>query len=55
VTLLAELERKKVEDGNGIQSRWSSYAARIAREVGVTPPAWSFDDDMVRWRFTVPI
>ena len=54
VTLMAELDRHKVEDTNGIKSRWSDYAARIAREVGLTPPAWTFDDDMVRWRLTVP-
>ena len=54
VALLAELDRHKVEATNGIKSRWSNYAARIAREVGMTPSAWTFDDDMVRWRFTVP-
>ena len=54
VTLLAELNRERVEDTNGVKSRWSSYAARIAREVGVTPPSWTFDNDMVRWRLTLP-
>lgn len=55
VTLLAELDRNRVEDTNGTRSRWSSYAARIGAEVGVTPPAWTFDDDMLRWRLTIPI
>lgn len=55
VTLLAELDRKRLENTNGISSRWSTYVARIAREAGVTPPSWTFDDDMVRWRLTVPI
>lgn len=54
VTLVAELDRQRVEETNGITSRWSNYAARIAREVSVTPPAWTFDDDMVRWRVTIP-
>ena len=54
VTLMAELSRNRVEDTNGIKSRWSSYAARIAREVGVTAPSWTFEDDMVRWRLSVP-
>lgn len=54
VTLLAELERAKVEGTNGIKSRWSTFAARIAKDLGATPPAWSFDHDMVRWQLTVP-
>ena len=54
VTLLAELDRHRVENTNGIKSRWSSYSARIAKEVGVTPPVWTFDDDTVRWQLTVP-
>jgi hypothetical protein len=54
VTLLAELDRERVEDTNGIKSRWSSYAARIATEVGVTPPSWTFDADKVRWWLTIP-
>ena len=54
VTLLAELDRHKVEDTNGIKSRWSNYAARIAKEVGVTPPAWTFDMDRVHWQVTIP-
>ena len=55
VTLLAELDRGRVEDTNGIKSRWSNYAARIAGEVSVAPPAWNFDDDAVRWQVTVPV
>lgn len=54
VTLVAELDRRRVEGTNGIRSRWSTYAARIAREAGVTPPSWTSDGDMVRWRLTVP-
>ena len=54
VTLLAELPRDRVENTNGVKSRWSSYVARIAKELGVAPPAWTFDDDLVRWRLTVP-
>jgi hypothetical protein len=54
VTLLAEIDRSRVDDTNGTKSRWSNYAARIAREAGVAPPTWTVDDDLVRWRLTVP-
>lgn len=54
ITLVAELDRQRVEDSNGIKSRWSNYVARVARDVGVTPPAWSFNDDVVRWQLTIP-
>ena len=54
VTLLAELDRTRVDGTNGLRSRWSNYAARIAKDVSVAPPAWNFDDDAVRWQVTVP-
>ena len=54
VTLLAELDRTRVEATNGIRSRWANYAARIASGVSVAPPAWKFDVDAVRWQVTVP-
>ena len=54
VTLVAELNRDRVENTNGVKSRWASYVARVARDLGVTPPVWTFDDDLVCWRLTVP-
>lgn len=54
VTLVAELDRDHVTDLDGAKSRWSRYAARMARESGVKPPSWTFDEDIARWRVSVP-
>ncbi len=54
VTLVAELDRQRIADTNGVTSRWSRHAARMAREVGVEPPSWTLEGDVVRWRLTVP-
>ena len=54
VTLVAEVDRDRVPSLNGTRSRWSRYAARIAKDLGVDTPSWKDAEDKVRWLLTIP-
>ena len=34
--------------------RWSRYAAKVAKELGIDPPEWELDNGVLRWRIQLP-
>lgn len=49
--LKATLEAKKLTLTEKYRSRWSRYAARLAKDVGCPAPTWKRNGSTVTWRF----
>ena len=53
--LSADTEAERVGDPVRATSRWSRYAAKMAKEVGVDAPEWEADGGALRWRIELPL
>jgi hypothetical protein len=53
--LVAETPRDSFgPGGDGSPGRWSRYAAKLAKVLGVGPPEWHDEDGTLRWRIRLP-
>lgn len=52
--LVAETQHESFGSGDGSPKRWSRYAAKLSKALGVDPPDWHEDAGILRWRIRLP-
>ena len=52
--LVAETRKDSFGPGEGSPGRWSRYAAKLAKVLGVDPPDWHDEAGTLRWRIRLP-
>jgi hypothetical protein len=52
--LVAETRNDSFGSGGRSPQRWSRYAAKLAKVLGVDPPDWHEDAGTLRWRIRLP-
>ena len=53
VTVVAEMDSNCLPPSDGPPTRWTTFAANLAGDLGVASPAWGRDGTVARWTFTV--
>lgn len=53
VTLVAEMDGDLLAAWDGAPTRWTTFAANLADDLGVEAPAWGRDGTLARWTFSV--
>ena len=53
--LVAETQNESFGPGEGSPNRWSRYAAKLAKVLGVDPPDWHEEAGTLRWRIRLPV
>lgn len=53
VLLAAEVDAGRFTPGNGVPSRWARFAAKVARDSGISPTSWEQDASVMRWQCTI--